>query len=127
MIDALFNNTNYQVSKKMLDAAMLRHEAIAANLANLETPGYRRVDLAPSFNAELKQAISTGSTSVIDSLQPTLAVDTLAQPQGRDGNTVQLETELANLQQNTMEHSLHTQLISSSLLRLRLAITGRSA
>jgi len=43
MIDGLFNQTNYVAAKKMLDATALRHEAIASNLANLETPRYKRV------------------------------------------------------------------------------------
>ena len=38
MIDALFSQSNYLAAKKMLDASVLRHEAIASNLANLETP-----------------------------------------------------------------------------------------
>jgi len=36
----------------------LRQEAIANNLANLETPGYKRVDLAPAFEQELSRACS---------------------------------------------------------------------
>ena len=125
MIDGLFNQTNYVTAKKLLDATMLRHEAIASNLANIETPGYKRLDIAPSFNTELQQAMTANDPSQIASVQPKLEVDAHAVAQGRDGNTVQLETELANLQQNTVAHSLQTQLITASLLRLRLAITGR--
>jgi flagellar basal body rod protein FlgB len=43
----------------------------------------------------------------------------------KDGNTVQLESELLRLNQNYMEHHLETQLITGALLKLRLAITGR--
>jgi hypothetical protein len=38
-----------------------------------------------------------------------------------------METELAELHKNSLDHSLGTQLITGSLLRLRLAITGRPA
>jgi flagellar basal body rod protein FlgB len=44
----------------------------------------------------------------------------------RDGNTVQLETELMSLQQNTLTHAVGTQLLTGALLKLRLAITGRA-
>ena len=44
-----------------------------------------------------------------------------------DGNTVQLEDELLAMNQNTLQHTLETQLITGSLLKLRLAITGRAA
>ena len=127
MIEGLFNDTNYLAAKKLLDVTALRHEAIASNLANIETPHYRRIDLAPSFSAELKQALAANDPAQIANLQPRLEVDPNAVAANRDGNTVQLETELLNLQQNTLAHSLGTQLITSSLSRLRMAVTGRSA
>ena len=125
MIDALFNQTNYQATKKLLDATALRHEAIASNLANLETPGYRRVDVAPSFSAELQQALKSGSADRLASLRPALALDPDAIASNRDGNTVQLETEMLHLNQNTLAHTMETQLLTGQLMRLRLAITGR--
>jgi flagellar basal-body rod protein FlgB len=127
MIDALFNNPNYVAANKLLDATVLRHEAIASNLANIETPGYKRIDLAPSFSTELKQALGSRDSSQIASLEPKLQVDPNAVAQSRDGNTVNLESEMANLQQNTLSHALETQVINYQLARLRMAITGRSA
>lgn len=118
MIDGLFTSTNYLAAKKLLEATVLRHEALAANLANVETPGYRRVDVAPSFAQHLQRAIATQDTQTIRSLRPQLVSDPTPTP-------VQLETELAHLQQNTLTHGLASQLITSRLLKLRLAITGR--
>jgi flagellar basal body rod protein FlgB len=60
-------------------------------------------------------------------LEPKLQVDPNAVAQSRDGNTVNLESEMANLQKNTLSHALETQMISYQLVRLRMAITGRSA
>lgn len=127
MIDALFNQTNYVAVKKMLDATALQHEAIANNLANLNTPHYQRLDVNPSFASDLNQAMGTQDPAQIANLRPALAVDARAAASNRDGNTVQLETELLNLNQNTMAHTLETQLVTGQLLRLRLAITGRPA
>jgi flagellar basal-body rod protein FlgB len=124
MIDALFNDANYVAAKKLLDATALRHEAIASNLANIETPNYKRLDVDPSFTTELKQALSSNDPDQLAALQPKMEVDPTAVSQSSDGNTVNLETELANLQQNTLANTLETQLVSSSLLRLRLAIAG---
>jgi len=127
MVEALFNQPNYLAAKKTLDAVALRQEAIASNIANLETPGYQRVDLAPSFQTELQRACAAGDAQQLASLTPTLAVDTTALPQGRDGNTVNLEQEMAQLNQNALLHTLETQLVSGNLARLRMAITGKSA
>ncbi len=127
MINAIFAQPTYVASKQMLDATAARHQAIAANLANLETPGYRRVDLAPSFQSQLQNAISTGDSGKMTALKPVVSVNTAAVLSAADGNTVQLENELMQLNQNTLAHSLETQLVTGSLLRLRLAITGRPA
>jgi len=127
MINAIFAQPTYVASKQMLDATAARHQAIAANLANLETPGYRRIDLAPSFQSQLQNAISTGDAGKMTALKPVVSVDTAAALSAADGNTVQLENELMQLNQNTLAHSLETQLVTGSLLRLRLAITGRPA
>ena len=126
MIDALFSSANYVAAKKLLDATALRHEAIASNLANVETPHYKRVDVAPTFNAELRQAIASRDATSIAGVQPQIAPDSTALAARHDGNTVQLESELMKLNQNYLEHSLETQLVTGNLLRLRLAITGRS-
>jgi flagellar basal-body rod protein FlgB len=126
MITALFNQPTYLAAKKMLDATVLRHEAIASNIANLETPHYKRLEVAPSFTTELREAIASKSTDRIAGLRPHLAVDETAVSPNRDGNTVQMENELLQLNQNFVEHSLETQLITGSLLRLKLAVTGRA-
>jgi flagellar basal-body rod protein FlgB len=125
MIDALFGDSNYVAAKKMLDATVLRHEAIASNIANVETPNYKRLDVAPSFESQLKQAIGNGNAAEIAALQPQLAVDAQAISSRGDGNTVQLEGEMMKLNQNMVEHSLETQLVSAQLAKMRLAITGK--
>ena len=125
MIDALFNDPNYLAGKKTLDAIALRQEAIASNIANLETPGYHRVDLAPSFKAELERACASGDAQQIDALKPTLAPDPNAVPNSRDGNTVNLENEMMQLNQNTVANAVQTQMISYTLMKLQLAITGK--
>jgi flagellar basal-body rod protein FlgB len=125
MIEALFSQPNYLTAKKTLDAVALRQEAIANNLANLETPGYKRMDLAPTFEQELERASSAGDASEITSLNPTLAQDATAVPSSKDGNTVHLESELMRMNQNTMTHALETQMISGMLAKMRMAITGK--
>ena len=90
MISALFNQPNYQAAQKLLDGTVLRHDAIASNLANLETPNYKRLDVAPSFAVEMRQALASGSPGQIAGVQPELAVDSTAVSSKRDGNTSRL-------------------------------------
>lgn len=127
MISALFNQSNYVASKKMLDLTVMRHEALSSNLANVETPNYKRMDVAPSFVEELRRAIASKDTAQISSVNAHLQVDATAVATRRDGNTVELEKEMMELNKNFMAHSMETQLIGGTLKKLRLAITGRPA
>jgi flagellar basal-body rod protein FlgB len=125
MIDALFTQPDYLAAKKMLDATVLRQEAIASNLANVETPNYKRLDVSPSFESQLQQAVSSQDPKQIAAAQPELAVDTSAVSGRSDGNTVLLESEMLKLNQNMVEHSVETQMVSYSLQRLKTAVTGQ--
>ena len=125
MIEALFNQPNYLAAKKTLDAVELRQQAINNNLANLETPGYKRVDLAPSFEQALQQAAGSGDGQAINSLTPTLATDTTAKASSKDGNSVHLEQELMRMNQNAITHQLETQMVSNMLQKMRMAISGK--
>ena len=125
MISALFNEPSYQAARSMLDVTALRHEAIASNLANLETPNYKRIDLAPGFENSLQQAIASNDSQQMQSLKPSLQIDKTATATGRDGNSVVLEDELLAMNQNTLAHQFETQQVSGALMKLRMAITGR--
>lgn len=125
MIEALFHQPNLVAVKRLLDVTALRQEAISSNLANLETPNYKRLDVAPSFERELRSAIDSRDIDRLERMRPRLEVDANARTGRRDGNTVDLESELLRLHQNGLEHAVESQLLTSALLKLRLAITGR--
>jgi len=130
MIEPVANNANYQLARKLLDASVLRHEAIASNIANVETPGYRRVDLAPDFQTTLRSQFARGtppSAASISALRPSLAEDSSVRAVRADGNSVELETELLAMGRNRVEHDFLTDLVSSNIKQLRLAISGRVA
>ena len=125
MIEALFNQTNYIAAKTGLDATHLKHQAIASNLANAKTPGYRRVDTAPSFQEAFNQALKSGDKNELKGVKPTIDIDETAISNKEDGNSVDIEHEIVQLNQTALAHKLQTQLISGTLSKLRLAITGR--
>ncbi len=108
----------------MLDATVLRQEAISSNIANVETPHYKRIDVNPTFGTELKRAIAGNQQGDVRGVQPYIEVDRNAVSQNRDGNSVQLEKELVHLQKNMIAHQLQTQMITGKLTKMRKAITG---
>src|SRR5688572_14450167 len=55
---SLFSSTPIPVLEQVVDFAQSRHEVLAGNLANLDTPGYRVRDLSqPAFEKQLGEAI----------------------------------------------------------------------
>ncbi|MGH8017965.1 MAG: flagellar basal body rod protein FlgB [Opitutaceae bacterium] len=125
MIDQLLARDNYEMAKKLLDAAAMRHEALATNIANLETPGFKRVDLAPDFAQQLADFAARPDMKAIESLEPKLAQDHFTQAVRPDGNNVAIDRELTELSRNALEYEFLTQYASDSVKRLKSAITGR--
>jgi len=124
MIEALFESSNYQASKKLMDATVLRQEALAANLANAQTPGYRRVDVSKDFKAAFQDALREGNTSKMKQMSPSIDVDRHAAINDATGNTVDIEKEMVHLSENQIQHQLETRMISGRLARLKMAIRG---
>jgi flagellar basal-body rod protein FlgB len=128
MIDPIFHTDNYQLARKLLDASVLRHEAIATNVANAETPGFRRLDVAPDFAAQLKTRMAAGDfAATADTIRPQLAEDLTARTVRPDGNSVELERELLLMNKNAVEHEFLTEIVSNNIKQLKMAITGRSS
>ena len=127
MIDALFSSQNYQVARQMMDATVLRHQALAANIANAETPGYKRVDIAPNFATQLQSALERGGTEAAGKVHAQLVEDIAAKAVRPDGNNVEIERELLALGKNSTEFNFLAQVVSNDIRSLRVAITGRNS
>lgn len=125
MLEAIYARGSYVALKKTLDAAVLRHQAISSNLANLETPNYKRIDISPDFEARLQKAVATKDVSNIFRVRPQIEIDSAAVPDAMNGNTVKMEDELLHLQRNTLTHSFALQVLGRSLNKIKSAITGR--
>jgi flagellar basal-body rod protein FlgB len=127
MIDPIFQSTNYQLATKLLDASALRQEAIASNIANAETPGYRRLDVSTDFAEQLKARTRAGELNREgDDLRPTLVQDSRARTTRPDGNSVDIEHELLAMNKNAVEYEFLTEVVSRNIKQLKMAITGRS-
>ncbi len=106
-----------------LDLYQTRHRVLAENIANAETPGYRARDL--DFGSALTRAFDGGAEGgAADEAQP--VVDTRAVVKV-DGNSVDIDTEMARLSQNALKIVALSQIIAKKYAGLRAVITdGRS-
>jgi len=95
----------FDTTQIALDVAMhgtsVRQAAIAQNIANVNTPGYRRQDV--SFEAQLGAAMAGEDRTAVTSLSPTAAVDPSAAVRA-DGNSVDIDTEAAGQARNGLQY-----------------------
>ena len=113
------------VSKKLLDATHLRHEALANNLANVETPGFKRRDLPQNFSVELRRAVDRKDFGRVKSLLPRSSEDRQAKPVRMDGNTVQLDEEMLAMNRNALNYEYLSGAVGGTIKELNKAIRGR--
>lgn len=106
-----------------LDLYQARHRVLTENVANADTPGYRARDL--DFGSALAQAFeATKDGDSRPNAEP--VVDTKAVMK-MDGNSVDLDTEMAKISQNALKIVTISQIIARKYAGLRSIITeGRS-
>ena len=117
----LFDTTQLAL-ERAIQGASQRHAALAANLANAETPGYRRVDV--DFHGTLSRALGTGENAraAVEGAAFATAPDPSAGPTRADGSTVDAEAEAAKLAENTLDHQTAVQVARARIEMLRIAM-----
>ncbi len=85
--------------------ASARQGAIAQNVANADTPGYRARDVEP-FNAfyDRLRTTPTGMTGMAGTVQPHLRPDATPATRTPDGNTVSVEHEMMRAASARQQH-----------------------
>lgn len=117
----LFDTTQLAL-ERAIEGAGKRHEALAANLANANTPGYQRVDV--DFHGALASAIGRGeeSRAALSSLSFSPARDASAGAVRADGSTVDVDAESAKLAANALEHQAAVQVAHARIGILKAAM-----
>ena len=105
----------------VLDASAVRHRVIANNVANVNTPGYKRLDV--NFETELAKVLANGGD--VKTATPVIAEDATA-PARQDGNTVDIDREMGQLAKNSSLYQAASTILATRLAMLRSAISGRS-
>ncbi len=119
----LFDPTNHLLTQ-MIQGAALRHRVLAANLANVETPGYQAQEVTFAQSLEIAQRAQTGAGQAAPEIRTTVGTDPDAAARG-DGNSVDLDRQMVKLAQNTTWHNTMIQILTSRLSTLKAAIQNR--
>lgn len=100
-----------------------RHQVISSNIANVETPGYRAKDV--DFQRALKDAFDGGNQALADGpREPVAIIDDMSAPQRTDGNTVDIDLQMAKLSANTGRYDVLAKVLAKQFGLLRQAIDG---
>ncbi len=127
------NMFNTGLLEKSLDAAVLRNEAINQNIANVDTPDYKRKDV--NFEQALADARAGGvrgnkthsshmPVGDVDlaTVEPRMMEDNKWGVVRQDENEVDVNVEMANLAKNTIRYNALIQRINTSLSNVRSVI-----
>lgn len=140
MIEKLLSSEMMGLVQRSLDAAALSHKAISNNLANVDTPGFKRSEVV--FSEKLKQAFAARASRPqhlaasrtdaahfafeeapsVSEIEPEVVVDVNTSLRN-DGNNVDIDREVSLLAQNTVWYSTLAQISQREFSNLRSAIT----
>lgn len=128
--------SHLKLREKTLDATWARNEVIAQNIANVDTPGYKKSSV--SFEEHLESAMDSsgfkgnttdrrhipiGKTDVDRvNIKVTKEYENLSTR--LDGNNVDIETEMASMAKNNIRYYTLVQSVSNSYRTLKSAING---
>ncbi|HAG70367.1 MAG TPA: flagellar basal body rod protein FlgB [Lachnospiraceae bacterium] len=128
----VYNYVN--VLDKAADGAWMRNQAIAHNIANVDTPGYKRQDV--SFEAELKHALKASKYVSLDEkvnslnkrglskINPRTYSDYSGYAYRLDRNNVDIDTENVELASNQLKYNALVQSINEHFTNIK-AVLGK--
>ena len=135
MLDSLLKSTQVSVLEKALGAASLRHKVISNNIANVNTPKFKKSEV--SFEDQLELAMSADKPAIartharhlpikspgITNVEP--AIHTITATSFRsDGNNVDIDSEMAGLAKNSIYYDAVAQQINKYFAGIKSVING---
>ena len=127
MIDDIGGATS-QLVKLALDAAIQKHNVIANNIANVNTPGFTPYDM--KFETALAQLVSkvellndNGIKRQVDLMREELNSGDYITSRGTD--KVELDVEMADMAENVLKYRAMLEGLSKRGSIIRMAISGQ--
>jgi flagellar basal-body rod protein FlgB len=129
MDKVFFEDASMKFMERSLDLAVQRHGLLSANIANVDTPGFKTVDI--NFEEELKKAIQPDSGRGVTSSdhfnaelgKPSAAVVAVeGLTERNDLNNVNIDREMSQVSTNAMKFSMAAQLLAGKFRTLRSTI-----
>lgn len=108
----MFNNINF--AAKGLDYFAQRQEVLSKNVANIDTPGYKRQDVR--FKTSLEDALKNNT---VNKLETEIFTDKESYSYRLDGNNVDVDKEMAEISRGDIQFNAISQRISSEFNKFK--------
>ena len=106
---------------RLVSATDQRQQVISHNIANVNTPNFKRLEL--DFEAELakeiKRGVGAGGSAATPVVKQTPGLTTRA-----DGNNVDIDQEIGQLNKNALLQQVYLQLLGTEMSQMRRAMEG---
>jgi flagellar basal-body rod protein FlgB len=129
----MFRGTSIPVLEQVVNFAQARHNVLAGNIANMDTPGYQVRDLSPErFQDLLKEAIATrddhggGPFTGHDDAALRQVSSNLEGILFHDLSNDSIEYQVAEMSKNQMQHNMALSIMNSQFRLLQSAISERA-
>lgn len=118
------------VLDKAMDAAYIRHNVLANNVANDSTPNYKRQDV--QFESILQASLAGGGrldkkledlNMNLDEINSFIYTDHTSLAYRLDGNNVDIEQEEAYIAENTIRYNTLEELMSQEFARYKAVLS----
>ena len=113
--------------EESLQFRVARQRVLASNLANVDTPGFRRAELhfdAALERAELQLSGTRPAHRTLRAGEPHWRVERQGPATGPDGNGVDFDQETLQMSRNAGAFNRNAEILSRLLSMTRVAITG---
>ena len=105
-----------------IKAEETRQRTIASNIANIETPGYRRLDVR--FEELLAKALNSQQAADLGGVEPEV-FQPQSTPIKSNGNDVNMEMEIGEMLKNSSRQTAFVRLLRKKFIQIENAITIR--
>jgi flagellar basal-body rod protein FlgB len=136
MLSGIFQSSTIPVLQEVVNFAQARHTVLAANIANLDTPGYQVRDLSvEDFHQRLQAAIERRHSPPVwrspgepGGRHETTLAQIAENPKTilyHDQSNVGIEHQVTEMVKNQLQHNLALSLLTSQFRLLQVAISER--
>ncbi len=115
-------DNNVVLLSKLLDLTQTKNKVLANNIANANTPGFKKFDV--TFHNELQKAVESKNIGKIKQLQEKIAISS-EKSSRKDGNNVDLDKELVSFYRTSDRHNIYLEILSKKFKGMLAAINGR--